>query len=54
MVVSWFGGHLMLDPWWQLALAAPVQLWLGARFYRAAWHALRAALENEPATVTTE
>ena len=46
MVASWFGGHLMLDPWWQLALAAPVQLWLGARFYRAGWHALRAGSGN--------
>ncbi|HTP75076.1 MAG TPA: heavy metal translocating P-type ATPase, partial [Burkholderiaceae bacterium] len=46
MVASWFGVHVMLGPWWQLALAAPVQLWLGARFYRAGWHALRAGSGN--------
>jgi Cu+-exporting ATPase len=32
--------------WWQLALAAPVQFWLGARFYRAGWAALRAGTGN--------
>lgn len=31
----------MLPPWVQLALATPVQFWLGARFYRAGWAALR-------------
>ena len=29
-----------LPGWIQLALATPVQLWLGARFYRAGWNAL--------------
>ncbi len=32
----------MLPGWLQLALATPVQFWLGARFYRAGWKALRA------------
>ena len=32
----------MLDGWLQLALATPVQFWLGARFYRAGWKALKA------------
>ncbi|MEC4606590.1 heavy metal translocating P-type ATPase, partial [Bacillus paranthracis] len=27
-------------------LATPVQFWLGARFYRAGWHALRAGTGN--------
>jgi len=27
--------------WLQLALATPVQLWIGGRFYRGAWNALR-------------
>ncbi len=36
-----FGRHWMLPGWLQWALATPVQFWLGARFYRAAWHALR-------------
>jgi Cu+-exporting ATPase len=33
-------------PWWQLALAAPLQFWLGARFHRGAWAALRARTGN--------
>jgi P-type Cu+ transporter len=32
MLVGW---HLHLPPWVELALATPVQFWLGARFYRA-------------------
>lgn len=36
----------MLNPWWQLALASPVQFWLGARFYRAGWKALRSGSGN--------
>jgi Cu+-exporting ATPase len=31
---------------WQLALATPVQFWLGARFYRAAWKAVKARSGN--------
>src|SRR5215472_5512204 len=31
----------MLPGWVQALLAAPVQFWVGARFYRAAWSALR-------------
>ncbi|KPF42727.1 copper-transporting ATPase [beta proteobacterium AAP121] len=38
--------HLMLPGLWQLALSAPVQFWLGARFYRAGWGALRAGTGN--------
>ncbi len=41
-----FGRHWMLDGWLQLALATPVQFWLGARFYRAGWSALRAGAGN--------
>jgi Cu+-exporting ATPase len=36
----------MLPGWVQLALATPVQFWLGARFYRAGWKALRAGAGN--------
>jgi Cu+-exporting ATPase len=36
----------MLSPWWQLALATPVQAWLGAPFYRGAWKALRGGTAN--------
>ncbi len=35
-----------LPGWLQLALATPVQFWLGARFYRAGWAALRAGTGN--------
>ena len=41
-----FGIDWMLDGWLQLALATPVQFWLGARFYRAGWKALRAGTGN--------
>ena len=40
------GAHVMLPGLWQLLLAAPVQFWLGARFYRAGWGALRAGTGN--------
>jgi Cu+-exporting ATPase len=41
-----FGQHWMLAGWLQLLLATPVQFWLGARFYRAGWAALRAGSGN--------
>ncbi|BEP33057.1 copper-translocating P-type ATPase CopA1 [Variovorax sp. V59] len=41
-----FGQDWMLPPWLQLLLAAPVQFWLGARFYRAGWHAAKAGTGN--------
>ena len=41
-----FGEHWMLPGWLQLLLATPVQFWLGARFYRAAWGALKARSGN--------
>jgi len=41
-----FGQDWMPAPWWQFALATPVQFWLGARFYRAGWAALRAGTGN--------
>lgn len=40
------GWHWMLPSAWQFALATPVQFLLGARFYRAAWHAVRAGSGN--------
>jgi P-type Cu+ transporter len=46
MAAQGFGLHVTLNGWWQLALAAPVQFWLGARFYRAGWSALRAGSGN--------
>ncbi len=46
MLGNLFGVHWMLPGWLQLALATPVQFWLGARFYRAGWKALRAGSGN--------
>ena len=46
MVAGLAGWHLMLPPVLQALLAAPVQFWLGARFYRAGWAALRAGSGN--------
>src|SRR5687768_5423146 len=46
MVVDLVGGHLMLSAWWQLVLATPVQVWLGAPFYRGTWKALRGGTAN--------
>ncbi|WP_018078015.1 heavy metal translocating P-type ATPase [Thiobacillus denitrificans] len=46
MLGSLFGVHWMLPGWLQMALATPVQFWLGARFYRAGWKALRAGSGN--------
>jgi Cu+-exporting ATPase len=41
-----WGVHWMPPAWLQFALATPVQFVLGARFYRAAWHALKAGTGN--------
>jgi Cu+-exporting ATPase len=46
MLLQPFGVVWMLDGWWQLVLATPVQFVLGARFYRAGWKALRAGSGN--------
>ena len=46
MLAEPLGLHWMLPAWLQFALATPVQLVLGARFYRAAWKALRAGAGN--------
>jgi Cu+-exporting ATPase len=40
------GRDWMPAPWVQFALALPVQFWLGRRFYRAGWAALRAGTGN--------
>ena len=42
MLVEPFGLHWMLPAWVQFALATPVQFIFGARFYIAAWKAVRA------------
>ena len=46
MVGDVLGKHWMLPALWQFLLATPVQFGLGARFYKAGWHALRAGTGN--------
>ena len=46
MLADLFGRHWMLPAWQQFVLATPVQFWLGARFYKAGWHALKAGTGN--------
>ncbi len=46
MLADLFGRHWMLVPWLQFLLATPVQFILGARFYKAGWHALKALTGN--------
>ena len=46
MLGDLFGRHWMLPAWLQFMLATPVQFILGARFYRAGWHALKALTGN--------
>ena len=40
------GRDWMPPGWLQVILAAPLQFWLGTRFYRAGWRALRAGTGN--------
>lgn len=49
MLADWLGlqfwrGHIA--GWLQWLLATPVQFWLGWRFYKAGWHALKAGVGN--------
>lgn len=46
MVADLLGYHWMLPAWLQFVLATPVQFILGARFYKAGWHALKAGSGN--------
>ncbi|WP_321797852.1 heavy metal translocating P-type ATPase [Burkholderia sp. BCC1988] len=46
MLVAPFGFDAMLPGWLQLVLASIVQFGFGARFYRAAWHAVKARTGN--------
>ncbi|NWA84221.1 cation-translocating P-type ATPase [Pseudomonas sp. D2002] len=52
MLVEPFGLHWMLPAWVQFALATPVQFIFGARFYIAAWKAVRAGAGNMDLLVT--
>ncbi len=46
MLGDLFGQHWMLGAWLQFLLATPVQFVLGARFYKAGWHSLKALSGN--------
>jgi Cu+-exporting ATPase len=46
MIGDLFGRHWMLPAWVQFLLATPVQFILGARFYVAGWHAIKAGTGN--------
>ncbi len=46
MLGELFGLHWMLASWIQFALATPVQFVLGARFYKAGWHSIKALTGN--------
>lgn len=46
MAAMMIGINYQLSPWAELALATPVQFFIGARFYKAAWQALRAKSGN--------
>ncbi|HMN58130.1 MAG TPA: heavy metal translocating P-type ATPase, partial [Ottowia sp.] len=46
MLLLPLGIAWMPPAWLQFALATPVQFWLGARFYKAGWHALKAGTGN--------
>ncbi|WP_332778355.1 heavy metal translocating P-type ATPase [Polaromonas sp.] len=46
MVGDLLDKHWMLAPWLQFMLATPVQFILGARFYKAGWHALKVFTGN--------
>ncbi|MEM5312528.1 heavy metal translocating P-type ATPase [Paraburkholderia sp. JHI869] len=46
MLLQLFSIEWELGGWVQLALATPVQFWLGARFYRAGWKAVKAGSGN--------
>ena len=46
MILMPFGIHWSLNPWWQLALATPIQFILGWRFYVTGFKSLLAGVGN--------
>lgn len=46
MIAAWLGWQGQLSGWLQWVLATPVQFWLGGRFYKAGWSALKAGAGN--------
>ena len=53
MLGDLIGRHWMLPALWQWSLATPVLFWLGGRFFRAGWAALRAGAGNMDLLVAT-
>ncbi len=46
MVMNFLGYNLKMSGWMELALATPVQFWIGARFYKGAWNSLKGGAGN--------
>lgn len=46
MLLEPFGINIMPPPWIQLMLATPVQFYVGARFYKSGWGAIKAKTGN--------
>jgi len=46
MLLQPFGIHLMPPGWLQLLLASPIQFYVGARFYKSGWGAIKARSGN--------
>ena len=46
MIGMLIGQHWMLPGWLQWLVATPVQFWLGARFYKSGWKAVKARAGN--------
>lgn len=46
MLTMFSDHHSELPRWLQWLLATPVQFWIGSRFYKGAWHALKGGAAN--------
>lgn len=48
-----FHADWLMNPWWQFALATPVQFWIGAQFYQGAYKSLKSGSANMDVLVAT-
>ncbi len=46
MILRMIGIDISMPGWLELALATPVQFWIGARFYKGAWSSIKAGSGN--------